>query len=76
VQIFALERKMKKTSSASKTAFKNKGLLVSVARTIGSTLGTVAGTAERFPVAARRRRATKKADSKKKIGKTRKRNKT
>ena len=67
---------MKKTSSASKTASNDKGFLVSVARTIGSTLGTVAGTAEKFPGNARRRRATKKAGSKKKIRKTRKRNKT
>jgi hypothetical protein len=48
---------MNKTSSAKKIATKDESLLVSVARSIGSTLGSVAAIATPPPKKVRRRRS-------------------
>ena len=61
------------TKRASKSAKKDKGLLVSFARTIGSTLGSVAAKADALSKPARRRPVSGKSGSK--ANKTRKTNK-
>ena len=58
---------------ASKTAMKDKGLLVSFARTIGSTLGAVAAQADALSKPAPQRAASRKSTSK--ANKTRKKTK-
>ncbi len=54
---------MKNTNSARKTVAKGEGLLMTVARTIGSTLGTVAAKAG-VSKPARRRKAARKSPPK------------
>ena len=52
------------TKRVSKTAKKDKSLLVSFARTIGSTLGTVAARADALSKPARQVAVSKKSGSK------------
>jgi len=52
------------TRRVSKAARKGQSLLVSMAESIGSTLGTVAGKADVFSKPAPRRKATVKSQTK------------
>jgi hypothetical protein len=60
------------TRRVSKTSKKDRSLLVNFARTIGSTLGTVAAKTEVLSKPARRRTVSRKSGSK--ANKTRKKN--
>lgn len=51
------------TKRVSKAAKKGKGLLISVAKTIGSTLGSMAAKTDLSPKPPRRRAASKKSGS-------------
>ena len=52
------------TKRVSKAAKKGKGLLISVAKTIGSTLGSMAAKTDLLPKPPRRRTASRKSGSK------------
>ena len=52
-----------KSRSVSKAAKKDKGLLINFARTIGSTLGTMAAKTDILSKPARRRTASRKSGS-------------
>ena len=63
-----------KTKRVSKTAHGDEGMLVSLARTVGSTLGAVAAKAEGLSKPARRRTVSKKSGAK--ANKARKKSRT